>query len=614
MSDVFARLERDLADARREAESATRTRSAFLAAMSHELKTPMNAVFGSARLLLETALTPQQHEHVATTLAAGEAMLTIIEDAIDYAALEGGALALAHAPFDLAAVVEAAVQIDAGRANEKGLDLAAVIDPALPALVIGDAARVRLIVRKLLSNAITFTDAGSVLVRAAVAAAGGVRIEFEDTGVGVRPETTPDLFEAFVQGDTSTTRRHGGMGLGLAICRRLAEAMGGAIGVDDVDGAGSRFWVELPLASGDGASAPAAAPAGTSAFAGRRAVVLCAARATRLAAEAELRAAGFDVTVADAAAAGLDCLTANAGTDLLVLDLRVPDLDVLAMRLAGAALSTVPRAVLVLAPTTERQALPAVFATGATWLPGPLLRRPLGDALDRLFRTDGERQPFDPLEALGSLRILAADDYPANLRIVARVLEKRGHTVETVTTGAAAAAAVLASHYDLVLMDCRMPEMDGYDATALIRAREGARRTPIIALTANDSDDDRQRCVDVGMDAFVAKPLRPAELFAAIEQVLSSAAARPGSRTAARPRATSPFASRNGDLWHDLRETLTLLTHRAEATLAHVDDAGAGNLRAILQAAARAADIADRLRDTPAATAADAGATSLPAA
>ena len=126
------------------------------------------------------------------------------------------------------------------------------------------------------------------------------------------------------------------------------------------------------------------------------------------------------------------------------------------------------------------------------------------------------------MEALGSLRILAADDYPANLRIVARVLEKRGHTVETVTTGAAAAAAVLASHYDLVLMDCRMPEMDGYDATALIRAREGGRRrTPIIALTANDSDDDRQRCVDVGMDAFVAKPLRPAELFAAIEQVLA---------------------------------------------------------------------------------------------
>ena len=150
MRDAIARLERELADARRDADSAARTRSAFLAAMSHELKTPMNAVFGCARLLLETTLTAQQHEHVATTLAAGETMLTIIEDAIDYAALEGGALALAHAPFDLAAVIDAAVQIDAGRAHEKGLDLAAVIDPALPALVVGDAARVRLIVRKLL--------------------------------------------------------------------------------------------------------------------------------------------------------------------------------------------------------------------------------------------------------------------------------------------------------------------------------------------------------------------------------------------------------------------------------------------------------------------------------
>jgi CheY-like chemotaxis protein len=275
----------------------------------------------------------------------------------------------------------------------------------------------------------------------------------------------------------------------------------------------------------------------------------------------------------------------------------------------------VPKAVLVLAPTTERQALPAMFATGATWLPGPLLRRPLRETLDRLFRADGEREPFDPVEALGSLRILAADDYPANLRIVARVLEKRGHTVETVTTGAAAAAAVLASHYDLVLMDCRMPEMDGYDATALIRAREGGRRrTPIIALTANDSDDDRQRCVDVGMDAFVAKPLRPAELFAAIALVLTSAAGRPGSPDSAAlpPRTKSQPGSGSGDRWHDLRETLAGLAHHAEATLPHVDDAGAGSIRAVLQAAARAADLADRLREAEGRSAADP--TSLPVA
>ena len=500
MSDALARLERELAAARREADAGTRTRSAFLAAMSHDLKTPMNAVFGSARLLLETTLTPQQREHVVATLAAGETMLAIVEDAIDYAALEGDALPPSHAPFDLAAVVDAAVRIDAARAHEKGLDLAALIDPALPALVVGDAARVRLLVRKLLAHAITCTDTGSVLVHAAAAADGGVRLEVEDSGA----------------------RRHAGSGLGAAICRRLAEAMGGALGVDALDGGGSRSWATLPLASGEAAPPPAPA------FAGRRAVVLCAARATSRAAEGELRAAGFEVAVTGTAAGVLDRLTANRGTDLLVLDLRVHELDALAMRIAGAPLSTVPQTVLVLAPTTERQALPSVFAPGATWLPRPLLRRPLRETLERLFRADGGSEQLDPMDALGSLRILAADDYPTNLRIVSRILEKRGHTVETVTTGAAAAAAVLASHYDLVLMDCRMPEMDGYDATALIRAREGGRRTPIIALTANDSDDDRQRCVDVGMDGFVAKPLRPAELFAAIEQVLTSAAAGAG--------------------------------------------------------------------------------------
>ena len=486
-------------------------------------------------------------------------MLTIIEDAIDYAALEGGALALAHAPFDLAAVIDAAVQIDAARAHEKGLDLAAVIDPALPALVVGDAARVRLIVRKLLSNAITFTDTGSVLVRAAAAAGGGVRIEFEDTGVGVRAGTTPDLFEAFVQGDTSTTRRHGGTG----------PRAGHRPPPDRGDGRhhrrrrpGRRRLAVLGRAAARvrrrrSGAGPAPAPA----FAGRRAVVLCTARATRHAAEGELRAAGFEVAVADTAAGGLDRLTANRGTDLLVLDLRVHDLDVLAMRLASAALEhgaaepcwcwRRPRS----GRRCRRCSRPARPGCPARCCAGRCARRSTGCS-----GPTASREPFDPLEALGSLRILAADDYPANLRIVTRVLEKRGHTVETVTTGAAAAAAVLASHYDLVLMDCRMPEMDGYDATALIRAREGGRRrTPIIALTANDSDDDRQRCVDVGMDAFVAKPLRPAELFAAIEQVLTSPPAVPARERAPAPR-TRPSPERgpsgSGDRWHDLRETL----------------------------------------------------------
>jgi signal transduction histidine kinase len=237
MRDAIARLERELAAARQQADLATRARSAFLAAMSHEIKTPMNAVFGSSRLLLETTLTPQQREHVAVTLAAGEALLTIVDDALDYAALEGGTLTLADAPFDVVDVVDAAIRLDAARADEKGLDLAAIVDPAVPAQVAGDAARVRMIVRKLLANAITFTECGSVLVRVGLAATGGLRIEVEDTGAGVSTEAAAALFEAFVQADTSTTRRHGGLGIGLALVRHLTELHGGRVDARS-DGAG----------------------------------------------------------------------------------------------------------------------------------------------------------------------------------------------------------------------------------------------------------------------------------------------------------------------------------------------------------------------------------------
>jgi CheY-like chemotaxis protein/nitrogen-specific signal transduction histidine kinase len=576
-----------LDDAQREVALASQAKRAFLSAMTHELKTPMNAVFGCARLMLETALTPEQREHSASALVAGEAMMAIIDDALDYSALERGELMLTRAPFDLVEMVEAVVTVDAGRAEEKGLDLAAVIDPALPPTVYGDAARVRQIARKLLANAITFTEAGSVLLRLSPVAGGGVRIEVEDTGIGVPSDTLAHVFDAFVQADTSTTRRHGGAGLGLAVCRRLTEAMGGTIGVSSTMGAGSRFWVELPLtaASHDAPPEPV--------FGGRHAVVLSTAQASRQAAETELRRVGFDVTLVGDAVATVDALTARPRSDLLVLDLRVGDIDALGLLLGTAALNTMPQAVVALAPRLERQALPSVLAPGATWLARPVQRRPLRETLGRVFGLEGESETA--AESLGSLRILAADDYPINLRVVTRLLEKRGHTVETVTTGAAAAAAVLASHYDLVLMDCRMPEMDGYEATEQIRAQEGTRRrTPIIALTANDGEADRQRCFDVGMDAFVAKPLRPAELFSAIDRVMAGAASRAVPSSAPAPSADLPALT--GDAWEDLARSITALTHSAEMALTHVSEAGGTDIRAVLRAAIRARDLAHQLR------------------
>ena len=587
----------ELDEARRQVALAGRARTNFLGSMTHELKTPMNAILGGARLLLESALSAEQRDHVRGTIAAGEAMMALIDDALDYSALDRGELAIAAAPFDLHDLLDSVVSLHVTHADQKGIDLATVIGPGVPTHVVGDAARLRQIVRKLLSNAITFTETGSIALRVRTGEAGRIRFEVDDTGIGIAGEMVAHLFEAFAQADTSATRRHGGTGLGLAICRRLTEAMGGTIGVTSAVGVGSRFWVELPLAAAPGREARAPR------CDGRHAVVLCRGRASRLAIESELAILGFGVTMvddADTAAAHLGC---GERTDLLVLDLRTPDLDAL-MSLPAHAL---PAGALVLAARLERQALPAALAGCASWVPRPIQRRRLRESVARLF---GQPTDIEAAEAapVASLRILAADDYPANLRIVTRLLEKRGHTVETVTTGTAAAAAVLASQYDLVLMDCRMPEMDGWEATALIRSQEvDGRRTPIIALTANDAEEDRQRCFAVGMDAFVAKPLKPEELFAAMAQVgvgsASAAAIGPAPPAGATARPTAMPAGpgpavpvTEADLWIELAHAIAGLTHDAELALTHVGPGGAGNIRAVIRAAVRAREIAQRLR------------------
>ncbi|MCB9741802.1 MAG: response regulator [Alphaproteobacteria bacterium] len=502
--------------ARLEAEAANRMKSRFLANMSHEIRTPMNAVIGMTTLMMESELDTQQRQQVETIRAAGEALLAVINDILDFSRIEAGQLQLERAPFDLRAAVEESVELLAARAQRKGLSLASQIAPAAPAYVTGDPIRLRQVLTNLLSNATKFTAEGEVCVRVRPVGGDGVlRFEVQDTGIGIPEDAHERLFAPFSQVDASTTRRYGGTGLGLAICRQLVEHMGGRIGVESALGEGSVFWFELPLPAAEGQ------PAGPDPIevSGRKVLCVQPSDTLREALIQRLSAWGAEVlAVADAADAREALAQGGAGFDLVLLDIELPDED--GLDLTRDARASAP--VVLMAPLASADVRDQALQAGAA----AVLTRPvresalLDSVMDALASAPPPRGraplPSPKLPRPGGPsrgRVLVAEDNAVNQQVAEAILKRLGFQVDIAPDGRAAVEMAATRHYAAIFMDCEMPEVDGFQATAAIREAETPERPQIIiAMTAHAMQGDRERCLAAGMDDYITKPVRLEQL------------------------------------------------------------------------------------------------------
>jgi signal transduction histidine kinase/DNA-binding response OmpR family regulator/HPt (histidine-containing phosphotransfer) domain-containing protein len=509
----------ELAVAREEALQSARAKSEFLANMSHEIRTPLNGIIGMTGLLQRATLPPEQRDFVRTIGSCGETLLALVNDVLDLSKIEAGKLVLDVADFDLKETVETALEPLIERARAKKVELASLVHRDVDPAVRGDARRLGQVITNLVGNGVKFTERGEVVVRVTreseTAAHEVVRVEVSDTGVGVPEEAKARLFQAFSQADGSTTRRFGGTGLGLAISKQIVESMGGRIGMESTLGKGSVFWFQIPLEK-QGRTA-ARAPVRLE---GVHVLIVDDSTTNRTILRHQVVSWGMREATAAGGDEALERLREQAAAgdpfEIAILDMQMPGMDGLGLARAVTADPAHERVRLVLLSSIGEWIDPAVLreARIVASLTKPVRESQLLDCLINVL-SGGSLPVRRPSPVIASLRparlkgrVLVVDDNPINREVACAMLDDMGFQWDVASSGATALAALERRSYDAVLMDCQMPEMDGYDATRELRRREGAeRRTPVIAMTAHALAGDRERCLAAGMDEYLSKPV-----------------------------------------------------------------------------------------------------------